>query len=762
MSNVKHGRSEAAIALNLKSIKVVAVSWVADALLLALLAWLAGTPPGVPLLYLAIGLGYSAVTYFMIRSRYAERFADPTLSFPSLIIAVSNQCLGLWLAPEIGFFFLFNIFQVFAYGLFTLSVRQFGGLLLITLAWIVTPVLQTGHVISFPIDSTAGKVLFLISFFVCLGRFVWVGVYVGGLRDRITAKNAALADKNAALSESEARFRALTELSSDWYWEQDENYAFTRMESGTESTALPPESILGRRLWECGYRVEFPGGWEAFIELTSKHQSYRDVVISYVAQDGQEYFVSLSGGPKTSKAGAFAGYRGVAREITEKRRAENRIQYLATHDGLTGLPNRTMFTQLVASALETSRRYGRTFAVLFIDLDRFKLINDTLGHEAGDDLLKEIASRFKQELRASDIVARLGGDEFVVLLHEIPDRQHAEAVAGKLLAAAARPVPLAGQECRVSASIGIALFPTDADDVQTLLKNADGAMYLAKEEGKNNFQFYSSDMRSQAVERLSLENELRHALARGEFDVHYQAKRDLRTNAISGVEALLRWNNPKLGSVPPVQFIHVAEDTGLIIPIGKWVLRTACEQNMKWQQGGLPPICISVNLSARQFADDRLIDDISAILAETGMAPSLLELEITEGMVIHNPTRILHTLQAIKNLGVRIAIDDFGTGYLHLSRLQDLPIDTLKVDRSFIRDLGSKPEGRAITEAIISMSRSFHMDVIAEGVETEEQETFLRQNGCDHVQGFYVSKPVPQEQFASFLLTQNALLAQES
>jgi diguanylate cyclase (GGDEF)-like protein len=409
-----------------------------------------------------------------------------------------------------------------------------------------------------------------------------------------------------------------------------------------------------------------------------------------------------------------------------------------------------MFNQLLKHAVQTARRYQRQFAVFFIDLDRFKIINDTLGHEAGDQLLQEISARFQQELRAVDIVARLGGDEFVILIEEVNDAGQVAAVAHKILSAVMKPIVLIGQECRVTASIGICMFPEDADDEQSLMKNADIAMYFAKEEGKNNYQFYSKDIKSKSIERLSIETNLRFAMERNELSLHYQAKLDFKTGAITGVEALLRWQNTLLGSVPPSRFIPVAEETGLIVPIGRWVLKTVCAQNVAWQRQGLAPVCVAVNLSLRQLTDDNLIDDIGKALSDSGMATNLLELEITESMIMQNPARMIAVLAGIKRLGVRLAIDDFGTGYSSLAQVKHF-VDTLKVDRSFIRNIPQDPEDKAITEASISMGKTLSLTVVAEGVETREQENFLREHTCDEMQGFYFSKPATPERFADLL-----------
>ena len=438
-------------------------------------------------------------------------------------------------------------------------------------------------------------------------------------------------------------------------------------------------------------------------------------------------------------------------QFVQRKRAEERVQHMATHDALTSLPNRMMFGQILNREIQVAQRYRRSFAVMFIDLDRFKIVNDTLGHEAGDKLLQEVSTRFKDCLRASDVVSRLGGDEFVVLLQEVTNAEQVAIAARKLLSAVVKPIVVLGQECRVTASIGICMYPADAQDEQSLMKNADIAMYLAKEQGKNTFQFFSEDIRANSLERLTLETSLRHALERNEFSLHYQAKLDLRTQEITGVEALLRWRHPDLGLVAPSRFIPVAEETGLIVPIGRWVLKAASAQNVAWQREGLPPVCVAVNLSARQFADEGLTADILAALKESGMKPDLLELELTEAMVMQSHERAGKVLAAIKELGVRISLADFGIGYSQLAQIKRYPIDTLKVDRSFIRDLEGNVEDRAITEAIIAMGKTLSLTVVAEGVETEEQQAFLTDHACDAMQGFYFSKPIGGDQFASFL-----------
>ena len=435
----------------------------------------------------------------------------------------------------------------------------------------------------------------------------------------------------------------------------------------------------------------------------------------------------------------------------EKNQADERIQFLATHDDLTRLPNRVMFNQLFEQSIRLARRDNHQCAVLFIDLDRFKVINDSLGHAAGDTLLIEVAKRLRDCVRDSDVVGRLGGDEFVVMLDRISDRDQVAVVARKILAALLSPILLAGHECSTTGSVGIAVFPENGNDALTLTKNADIAMYLAKEEGKNDFRCFSSEIKSQSIERLMLEADLRHALELDQFTLHYQPKLDVQTGRITGLEALLRWVHPELGDLPPMEFISLAEETGLIIPIGLWVLKTACAQNMAWQRDGLPAISMAVNLSPRQFLDENLLRDIDELLMSTGMPAHLLQLEITESMVMQNVDRAVKVLDQIQSRGVRLAIDDFGTGYSSMSLMKQFPIDTIKIDRSFVRDLENSSQDRAIAKAIISMGKALGLTVVAEGVETAEQDAFLRGHECDELQGCLFSRPIPAEAVALLL-----------
>jgi diguanylate cyclase (GGDEF)-like protein/PAS domain S-box-containing protein len=562
-----------------------------------------------------------------------------------------------------------------------------------------------------------------------------------------------LASENA-LRESEERFRGLTELSSDMYWEQDDQYRFTSMTgTGSERVNVRTVLILGKKRWEQDYANMTADAWADHIAVLEAHKPFRDMELCRLDESAKKVWISISGEPVFDSTGAFKGYRGVGKDITERKDNEEHIQFLANHDALTSLPNRAMFSEVLNLAIQNARRYSRNFAVLFIDLDRFKNINDTLGHEAGDKLLQEMGARLTQTVRASDVVARLGGDEFVVLVQEVSEAKQVAVVARKVLSMLVKPIVIQRQECRVTASIGICMFPAEAQNEQALMKNADIAMYRAKEDGKNTYKFYSEEMNIHSFERLALETSLRRGLERNEFLLHYQAKLDLHTGRITGVEALVRWQHPDLGLVPPAQFIPLAEETGLIVPLGKWVLVTACAQNVAWQRDGLPPLNMAVNLSARQFADEDLVKDIAAALESTGLQPELLELELTESMVIQNTERAGRVLAEIKKMGVRLAIDDFGVGYSSLTHLKRFPIDTLKVDRSFIRDLPQNAEDKALTEAIIAMGKSLNLTVVAEGVETQEQQTFLRDRACDEMQGFFFSKPIPSGEFAELLRT---------
>jgi diguanylate cyclase (GGDEF)-like protein len=439
------------------------------------------------------------------------------------------------------------------------------------------------------------------------------------------------------------------------------------------------------------------------------------------------------------------------RILQQRKRMEERVNHMAFHDELTSLPNRLMLSQRLDQALSRHRRAGTQLAILFLDLDRFKVINDSLGHEIGDVLLRQVADRLRAQSREGDTVARMGGDEFVVLIENPENLADIAARAKRLVEQLSAPYLLGAKDRHVTLSIGISVFPADGSDAQSLLKAADVAMYRAKDTGRDNYLFYSAAMNVHTVEQLELESDLRHALERNEFLLHYQPKVEIATGKITGVEALLRWNHPRRGLVPPMEFIPLAEETGLIVPIGEWVLATACAQTKSWQDQDLPKLDVAVNLSARQFADPMLLPKLTQIIRASGLDPSSLELEITESLVMSHGESAVAVLQKLKSIGVRIAIDDFGTGYSSLAYLKRFPIDTIKVDRSFIRDIPADRGDKLITRAIIAMAHSLKLRVVAEGVETADQLRFLRSERCETVQGFFLHRPLPAAEVAGVL-----------
>jgi diguanylate cyclase (GGDEF)-like protein/PAS domain S-box-containing protein len=447
-------------------------------------------------------------------------------------------------------------------------------------------------------------------------------------------------------------------------------------------------------------------------------------------------------------------YRGriwYFRDITDRKLAEKQIQFLAYYDALTGLPNRTLLQDRLAKALAGARRHKHKVALLFLDLDRFKDINDSLGHSVGDLLLQEVAERLKRWGREQDTVARLGGDEFLITLTQVQDLSDVAIAAERLMDAMTAEFVVQGHSLNIGCSIGISIFPEHGTDCETLIKNADAAMYGAKDSGRNSFRFFAEDMNVQAVERLSLENSLRLALSKKELFLMYQPQMDVATGRVTGLEALLRWQHPALGLVPPDRFIRIAENSGLIVPIGEWVLRTACSQARKWQDDGLPAVSIAVNVSAVQFRQQGFCALVRSVLRETGLAAQYLELELTESLLLANADVTFSVLRELKSMGLTLAIDDFGTGYSNFTSLRQFGVSKLKIDRSFIKDVATNSDDSAITAAIISMAKSLRLKVIAEGVENEAQMSFLRAHQCDEIQGYYFSKPLAVDDVAGKL-----------
>ncbi|HEX8960397.1 MAG TPA: EAL domain-containing protein [Geobacteraceae bacterium] len=470
-----------------------------------------------------------------------------------------------------------------------------------------------------------------------------------------------------------------------------------------------------------------------------------------IKHDGTRFTVRIKAFPIFDPDGAARKFCEVVEDITERKRVADEIQQLAYYDTLTGLPNRTLLKDRLQQLLAHAQRHGERVGVIFLDLDRFKEVNDTQGHAIGDELLKAAARRLTKSVRATDTVARLGGDEFVIVISEINHEQDVTHIAQKIMRSLQPPFLLEGKEIFSTASMGIALFPLDGSNAGSLLRSADTAMYAAKENGRNNYQFFSNEMNQKVVERLELENSLRRALERDEFYLLYQPQVNGRTGGTTSVEALLRWNHPEMGPLLPNRFIPVAEDTGLIIEIGEWVLRTACRQAKSWHDAGFSPLRVAVNLSGRQFRQHNLLKMVERVLAETGLHPSGLELEITESMLMESGDFAVKTLVRLKGLGVFLSVDDFGTGYSSLNYLKRFPLNRLKIDQSFVRDITRSASDAAITDAIIALARSLGMGVIAEGVERREQALLLLEKDCVEMQGHYFCVPLSAAEIPRFL-----------
>ena len=522
------------------------------------------------------------------------------------------------------------------------------------------------------------------------------------------------------------------------------NPAFTRI------TGYQPEEVIGHNPkvlqsgWHCSdfYKnmwqsITTEGHWEG--EVWNKRK------------DGEIFPQYLHIRTIRNETGEIDQYCALFSDISKHKQNQERIHHQTYHDALTGLPNRLLFMDRLSLSIQTAQRLDMRIAVMFIDLDRFKLINDTLGHQQGDELLKEVAKRLYAIVGEQDMVSRMGGDEFTVILQDIEQIQDAAKVAEQILQSFAdTPFHLLGQEYFLSPSIGISIYPEDGTEIEELMKNADTAMYRAKEHS-NNYQLYTSTMNAQAQLRLALENDMRKALEREEFVVYYQPKVHIASGRVIGMEALVRWQHPTRGLVPPIEFIPLAEETGLIEPLGEWVLRSACEQTQEWMKSGFAPLRLSVNLSARQFQQHNLPAVVDGILKETRLPAQYLELEITESITMHDVNQAIATMHDLKQLGVHISIDDFGTGYSSLNYLRMFPIQTLKIDKSFVHDISDDPDDAAIAASIIAMAHSLKLNVIAEGVETEQQLDFLRERNCDEMQGYLFSGPVPASDFEKLL-----------
>lgn len=526
------------------------------------------------------------------------------------------------------------------------------------------------------------------------------------------------------------------------------NPAFERI------TGYSREDVLGRNpRFLHGDDIDQPG--LKIIQVAIKAEREGKAVLRNYRKDGSLFWNELSIAPVRDEKGKVTHFIGVQNDISDTKHYQEALEHQANHDALTGLPNRNLLQDRIVQAIVHAERSARLVAIVFIDLDNFKLINDSLGHTAGDQLIKAVAERLQSAFRSVDTVARLGGDEFVLVLYDQDSAELISQETERINEVFSAPFDVDGQEVFISYSAGFSLYPQDGKDAEVLLMNADVAMYRAKERSGNSFQFYATEMHSKISDRLVLESNMRHALEHQEFFLMYQPQIDLKTKKVFGMEALIRWNHPTMGMVPPVKFIPLAEETGLIVPIGEWVTKTACEQLKAFENAGLRDLTVAVNLSSRQFKEYDLIPSIAKILHDTGLAAEHLELELTESILMDNSQGIVSVLDELKNMGLKLAIDDFGTGYSSLSYLKSFPMDKLKIDQSFVRDISAGGDSSAIVRAIINLGHSLNLQVIAEGVETIEQLDFLTAHNCNEIQGYYYSKPLSAGDFKHFVERHN-------
>lgn len=591
-------------------------------------------------------------------------------------------------------------------------------------------------------------------------RWVWergTGIYdnagnvlaIEGLIQDVTERKQA----EQALAEAERRYRSIFENAIEGIFQTTLDGQYLTVNPALARIygyASPAEMIASLQDIQQQLYVD-PEQRKAFLKSMQETGMVTNFESRVYRKNGEIIWISENAREVRDETGRLLFFEGTVEDISERKRYQEKLEYQATHDILTGLPNRSLLRDRLEQAMQYALLYHTGLAVVFIDLDQFKLINDSLGHEAGDQFLKLIAQRLRSCVRECDTIARQSGDEFVIVLTDQNCRKTIESVLRRLLATIAKPWRFGKLEFHVTCSIGVSLYPDNGIDADSLLKNADSAMYKAKQLGRNTIQFFTEELSTQLQERLDIERRLRTALSKHEFVLYYQPRISLRTGEIVGAEILLRWYASEQGMIAPDRFIPLAEETGLIVPIGDWIIRTACEQIRRWQDLGFGPMLFSINISPRQFRDRTLCQCIREKLEESGLGPESLELELTENLVMHDAENFIAVLAELKSLGIKIAIDDFGTGYSSLSYLKKFPVDRLKIDRSFVRDLTEGSDDASIVSAIINLGHSLNLSVVAEGVETKEQLTFLSGHACDEAQGYYFSRPIPADKFEVLL-----------
>lgn len=712
--------------------------------LLALLHMLGFISPSALMVSSGISTASVVVFYILFHGRFNERAADPALVAPQTILGSLTVLYAMYDADAARGALAIILLIILFLGAFRYSAKS----TLFRAAYLLS---GYAIVIGMAVYYKPGKVnlrldiahwLVTACAMVC---FVWTGSYINRLRDR--------------LRERKVFYQSIWETCGDAVIVVDETfrvqYANPAMRTIFGYTAAEAIGMTLAQFQPPVGQHQAEAGLFDVIRASKEGNGSHTAEALALRRDGASVPTEV-----TYNEVVFEGRRmmvAFVRDVSERKRTENRVRFMAHHDTLTGLPNRALLEDRIAQAIHYGARCRSGLWIVFIDLDRFKYINDSLGHRAGDALLNIVSQRLQAAVRDIDTVGRLGGDEFIVLLPERGGQTLTLDAVQRIMNAVAQPLVVEGHELFVSCSIGISTFPADGTDSETLVAHADMAMYRAKENGRNNFQFFTAEMNDGFMDRLDMEGDLRNAIDQNELLLHYQPQVDLRTGRIVGMEALLRWNHPVRGMVPPARFIRLAEETGLIMSIGHWVLRTACAQNKAWQMAGLGNLRVAVNLSARQFTHAGLVASITGILDEAGLDAKYLDIELTESLVMTDVENVTSTLRELKEVGVQISIDDFGTGYSSLAYLSRFPIDVLKIDQSFVLNVASSPDDAAIVASIISLAHNLRLHVIAEGVETEAQLDYLRRHGCEEMQGYLFSKAVPAKNFETLLRAQKRL-----